>query len=351
MSWSSWLGLSLAIWVGQAARAAEDPRILVEHAQEARARGDLERSLGLLVHAIELDPHPVLIHNLARTYEDLGRYLEAREAYQRVMSDPRAPGEVRAKDAERVAELEGKCDRAWLAIETNELSGALWIDGHSPDRSVAEHPVAPGLRVVEIGEPGGRARLWFVEASLGRRTKVSLGVESETGQLVLGVPDEPGSTSPNRAETVIVDEYQLVTARPSSVSIPIGQHRVRARFTRGEVDLPVNVEAGREVIIKPSPLALSTTEAAGASTTVPFVILGSGVALTTLGVVLAVSAGSMRAEAAGLVGSDGFLDPYAYTRSRELEARATTSSTLGITALVAGVLLMSVAVPFISRNP
>lgn len=70
---------------------------LTQQALEARSAGELERSLELLLAAHELTDQPVLLFNLGKTYQELGRLSEAREYFRRYLDT--APS---ADDAETV---------------------------------------------------------------------------------------------------------------------------------------------------------------------------------------------------------------------------------------------------------
>ena len=106
---------------------------LFEQAERVYAAGDVERAVALLVEARALYPEPVLLYNLARAYETLGRLPDALDAYDRYLREaPDAPD--RGAIVARIAAIRQQlAERARLERERSRTSadggpGALpWV--------------------------------------------------------------------------------------------------------------------------------------------------------------------------------------------------------------------------------
>ena len=147
---------------------------LVNEAVKARNAGDLERTAAMLRQAIEVKPVPEMLNNLGSIYEDLGRYADAVEMYQKVVSNPGADGVLKRLDATRIELLTPKLDRAWLAIGSKAKDLKVFVDGAAADwRPGQEVPVKPGPAAVELATPDGkRTQVVFGNYEAGRRSAV-----------------------------------------------------------------------------------------------------------------------------------------------------------------------------------
>ncbi len=82
---------------------------LFEQAEAFYAAGELELAIQRLLEARELDGNPMLLYNLARCYEGLGRLEEAAAAYREYVDEaPDAP--ARAAIEQRITAIEGQLE-------------------------------------------------------------------------------------------------------------------------------------------------------------------------------------------------------------------------------------------------
>ncbi|MEC9071871.1 MAG: tetratricopeptide repeat protein [Myxococcota bacterium] len=158
---------------------------LVNEAVKARNAGDLERTAAMLRQAIEVKPVPEMLNNLGSIYEDLGRYADAVEMYQKVVSNPGADGVLKRLDATRIELLTPKLDRAWLAIGSKAKDLKVFVDGAAADwRPGQEVPVKPGPAAVELATPDGkRTQVVFGNYEAGRRSAVMVSLGKKVTEM------------------------------------------------------------------------------------------------------------------------------------------------------------------------
>ncbi|MBI4816440.1 MAG: hypothetical protein HY791_09280 [Deltaproteobacteria bacterium] len=336
----------------EALASPESARLLVERAQRARESGRLDESLTLLQQAIAEDPHPVLIHNLARLLEDLGRFRESVEAYSRVVRDVRAPPELRARDLASIDELGSKVTKAWMRISGGE---SVRLDGRvvhprrlAPLAAVQpdDEPVAPGVHAIELDlEPGAR-RLTFVDAIIGRRIDVDLSA-LRWGTLRI----------PSTVLELSVDGFVLL-GRLSKLLLTPGEHRIHAKLPKAELDVRLLISEAKETLLPDSvgtSLDLARVPSVEPpntpSSVLPFIALGAAAAAVLTGGIFSIKGAASRAEADRLVGPSGFLDSESFEKVRALENDAGASATLGGVLLLAGAATLGLGALLLALGP
>ena len=147
-------------WVPDAALAQEDrPAVaedareealdLFEQAEDRYREGDLAGAIELLTRARSLHPEPVLLYNLARAYEGLGRFEEALEAYRQYLveqPDARDRGAIERRITSLSEELEERrrLEAARHGEPGGARQGALGAPASSASRVSPIEPEADG---------------------------------------------------------------------------------------------------------------------------------------------------------------------------------------------------------------
>ncbi|MEL7372524.1 MAG: hypothetical protein AAFN74_26605 [Myxococcota bacterium] len=137
--------------------AAARARALFEQSETAFLKGDTTLARQLLKRAYALDPHPLLLYNLARVEEVDGQPAEALKNYQAYLRA--APDAVdRALVKKRVASLEAElAERAQRASDVLQYSGAPPRDplGIAARKEAEEQPnIAGPITLISIGTAG-----------------------------------------------------------------------------------------------------------------------------------------------------------------------------------------------------
>ena len=152
-------------WVPLAARAEDDREQaldLFEQAEDRYREGDLSGAIELLTRARTLHPEPVLLYNLARAYEGLGRFEEALEAYrQYLVEEPEARD--RGAIERRIASLSQELD------ERRRLEAATSARADAP--ADTRRPAAERAPVEPAASGGGP--LPFVITAVGAAALVA----------------------------------------------------------------------------------------------------------------------------------------------------------------------------------
>ena len=121
---------------GQAPSTTSDPALdLFEQSARAYREGRFEEAVEKLLEARKLKPEPVLLYNLARAYEALGRWEDAANAYTQYLDEEPGAADRRA--------IEGRI--ATLRTQAAELAAARRPETKPVDDR-APGPATPGLR-------------------------------------------------------------------------------------------------------------------------------------------------------------------------------------------------------------
>jgi hypothetical protein len=206
---------------------------LLEVALSARARDDASTSLACLSRAYTLEPSAGLLHNIARLFEDLGRYREAAEAYRRLVRDPTLDPALATADKARLEALSPKLTRAWLAPRL-EPDDELRLDGQ-PAQSGEELGVEPGTKSVEIRR-GARVYVLRVELTLGARRELRVPDAATSATVVLA----PGT------RTLTLDGRPLATPLEGlrELQVPAGSRTLSWTDDDAEQNRALTLTAG-----------------------------------------------------------------------------------------------------------
>jgi hypothetical protein len=146
-----------------ATRAQEEARALADRGFEAFTQGDYAEAIALFQQAEKLSHSPVVLSFLAQSYEVLGRLLEARSEYERIIADELgedAPVDfVKAQRRARrqLPLLEQRIPRLLLQIRgapAHEVK--VWLDGQVLASSKLGTSIAvnPGKRTLVLERKG-----------------------------------------------------------------------------------------------------------------------------------------------------------------------------------------------------
>lgn len=156
--------------------AAADPRALelVEQAARAREAGKLEQSLAFMREAYAIDPQPLLLNNVGAILEQLGRYAQAVETFEKVLASKDIPPELRELDEERVARLRPKLKSAYVFLEakTNPKLVLLMKGTTAANVEVAFAEPRPVELVAVYDRRQKSASFRFIELHLGSRATI-----------------------------------------------------------------------------------------------------------------------------------------------------------------------------------
>ncbi len=289
-------------------------------ALEARARGDTAASLACLSRAYTLEPSAGLLHNIARLFEDLGRYREAAEAYRRVVRSPSIDPAMAEADNARLAALLPRLERAWVRATLAAGSEAR-IEG-TPLTSQEERDLPPGTATVEV-RTGEVLDLQRVELAAGVRRELEL----------------PAPARPTAATVVIPAGTRALTLDGRPLATPLDEVR-QLRLDPGGYALSWRDGADREVrrVVQLGPgdtWSAGESEPSAALRAVPWIAGAAGLALAGGGAVLLGLAESDRRTIADAHTNDaGAIDGITLAEADRLDARAGDRTAVGVGLLV-----------------
>lgn len=168
------------------ARAAPEARLSVAPKEQARAlvvqgvselqAGDYLKALDLFQRAYALFPSPKILFNLGQVYRELGRIVDALDAYERFLREAAKDAESSLLDLARkqVVALKGKV--ATLLVPVEEPGGAIYVDGREVGITPMDVPyrVMPGTHAVEVRKVGFLSATANVTLAAGQRLVLPL---------------------------------------------------------------------------------------------------------------------------------------------------------------------------------
>lgn len=221
-------GLALLILLGAQPAMAQAPSANVDLAEEADLHfqqaidhyraGRFEKALEHLLRSNRLVPNRNVAFNIARCYEQLGRFDEAFRHYHDVLSaEPDPKGQANAREA--IARIQPRV--ALIEVETDPPGAQVFIDrqdlgsrGTSP-RTLA---LPPGPHTVIVTLDGYEsARVGPMTLETGARKKATMKLDRILGAVT--VRGQPAGA------TVRVDgQGEVLGTVPGEIALPPGQH-------------------------------------------------------------------------------------------------------------------------------
>lgn len=181
-----WPAVAVTVaWVAVAppVEAAPDPKKealkLISQGDALFRKGDYEGALAKYWKAYEAFPSPKILYPIAKTEEQLGRYLEAIGHYEQLLKEAgtELSGEVRSDAEHRIEEIEKKI--AIVSFEVRPDGTSISVDDVELGQAPLDHSVRlmPGAHKYSFSREGHKPLEMAVELSAGDRP-------AETIQLV-----------------------------------------------------------------------------------------------------------------------------------------------------------------------
>jgi hypothetical protein len=201
------LGFAIILTVMPRLAEAQDVDELVEQASAHFRAGEYVEAAELFGQAYELDPHPVLLYNRGRCFEQLGDPIRALELYHEALSidpDEQTAGAIRTKIdevegylIEHGVHLDGLPDETFLQLAkvsiTSLPDGAnVSIDGESFGACpIDELYMAPGQYRLEVSMEGYSTHQRRLDIEAGRNVTVHAGLR-RSEDVNAYIPPDPG---------------------------------------------------------------------------------------------------------------------------------------------------------------
>lgn len=183
-------GARLALAQDGAADAApseEDKALagqLYERASVAYSQGDYEQAIEWLERAYQLDPDPVILYNLGRSYEGAARLDKAQELLEIVEQNPATPDELRQRtrtDLKRIANLlAGTLQQGQLTVTTSPDRARLVIDGRVEGTTPFAGALPVGKHTILLQKDGYESIEQEITIEKGQTTGLELSLLSLT---------------------------------------------------------------------------------------------------------------------------------------------------------------------------
>lgn len=348
----------LLLWVAPSDARAQRERAqeLAGQAREAFEAGNYLEAAALFDEAFGFDPHPVILYNRARCYEELGDLARALELFQRARTldpSPSVDQELVAKIealvtqiVERGYRLEEADPAVFSQLATISITslpeGAEVLVG---DDLVGTTPVddlyiAPGTYSISISKEGYRPHLRSIEVAPGENVSIHAGLRREAA-ITEYVPPNPATievTGPRTGMEVYLDEDR-VGSTPLNRAVPPGSYRIRVTHPDFEDWIAfVELDSGvtRSVYADAERVEMDWEEEGWTAREWGFVTLGGAGALLTTGVIFGVIA---KADA------DRYHRNVDAPNRAEIRDSATSAATIAdISFAAAGVLAVTAAI-------
>ena len=301
-----WAAMALCAVAPQAALAQAAPtaqkeaqQLFEQGATHFRARR-FDKASEFFQRAYNIDPSPILLYNLARAAEEMGKADNAVGHYRAYLvryegAEDRAEVERRIRVLEAIIEA-SKPKPGRLFIEDLPQSATLMVDGAEPERPDDDGawPLEPGPHSVAVAAPGLEPWTMEVEVRSLEATRVHYGeglVPKLTRLFIDGAPVEA---------TVTIDGKPAPDRDgEGAYALPIGAHDLRVAVAdqpdwRHRVELAVGADARVQYTVETPPppppkdfvFGMSKREFAG------WTCVGAGTVSLAVGAVFGLSSAS-----------------------------------------------------------
>jgi hypothetical protein len=236
--------------------AVESARNLIAEARAARKAGNLEQTTILLLKAYELDPKIVLLNNLGKVYEEMGRFDLAYATYKRVVDNPTTSQELRALDKERMALIYDKLTATMIFVPPEVSWEQVWVNTKGyPMGSGIELSVPTGPLMVDIFDAKSTVLVRIdMDGPAGRRLvlndKLTKGLDKR-----FGVMSWDRATRKLKALTIDDVPVRASLTRAKGVQIAPGTYRIGLEWVgQPKTIVTVDITAGMLIELKPAPI-------------------------------------------------------------------------------------------------
>ncbi|GAB5546422.1 MAG: hypothetical protein SangKO_061820 [Sandaracinaceae bacterium] len=219
--WSVARMLSACLFVSASLASSASAQSDLEHAREVFERGTAyyeNQNYALALQAFQesydlLDGHPrqaLILFNVGRCYEELGRFRDARDAYQRYLREAADDAENRHQVEERLRELETRV----------EMDGGAARSARSVDTSEPESTDASVASTPEATDSGGSGLMTagIVVTAIGGAGLASFGIFGGLALGEYGTLESQCGGSCTDAEVSTLSTYNTV----ADVSLAVG---------------------------------------------------------------------------------------------------------------------------------
>jgi len=190
-------------------------RQLFRQGVDAVEQEDWEQGAYWFRRTLELRPSPAVAYNLAFALRHLGRFVEAMEHLQTVVSDPQAAGQVRRDAQVLLAEIEPLVGYLTVHVSGPERFDVTMNGNAYPGGQIgSEHAVDPGDHTLTLLVQGRELATASVHVGEADHAEVSLAPETPTPRMVAETDSErpPGLRPMDGAEEPIDEEPSVLTA-------------------------------------------------------------------------------------------------------------------------------------------
>lgn len=233
---------------------AQQAKALITQARAARKKGDLDRTAALLLRAFAIDPKPVLLNNLGKIYEEMGRYDLAYATYKRVVDDPNTSQKLRDLDKERMARIYEKLTATLVLVPNTVTWSQVWINSKGyPMGSGIELSVPTGPLMIDIFDSKSTVVVRIdVNGPAGRRLVLDHNLTKNLDQR-FGVMSWDRANRKLKAMSIDDVAVSASLVRAKGVQIAPGRYRVGLEWVgEPQTFVDVEVKAGMLIELKPN---------------------------------------------------------------------------------------------------
>jgi len=328
---------------------------LMGQAVRAKNAGNYEKCLEHLEQAFPLatdEDAPTILNNIGRIQELLGQYADAFATYSKVMNDSRTPADMKNVNAARLIAIQGKLNSAWLMGSLEPQSAQFWLAGEPltlDSDAEAEVEFVKGEGPLEGFDAEQKlASLRFLNLPLGLRSSVHEDLEAGAengGHLSLADVSRTGAE-------LSINGYTLKSdlASVNKVRLATGHYVLNfSNTTDTTKGLSFDLAAGDEVRLSDllanhrqemeaaASAAVAQRQSRSSGSVLPWILVGSGLALGGGGGYFMWKAAEERAKITGEADENNHVATLTRPQADEIKADADTYQMTGNVLVGVGV--------------
>ena len=325
----------------QDAQHAEAQALVEAGLKDARAKR-FDDAVVNFDKAFKLFPHADISHNLGRAQEELGRHIEAIDAFKRALDMD--PGYKYASDARaRISKLDETLRKTHGVVTFRSTPEAVSLTVEVAGEVFASLLTTPVTRYVPAGPFSVRAKkAGFVD--IEQKAEVALGADAVIDLLLRPVPKKGFLTVTADAEgaQVFVDGELIGAAPVEGYALSAGRHALKVKAPGRETfEASIEVSPNAEERVGATLALASVAEEGSSYGLVGGVLLGSGGGVAAIATTLWIFAAKKAEEARTAPNDTRWEEAKSSAKALEAGAWVSASAALGLLGTGAALLILS----------
>jgi len=240
------LTISVSVWtpspVAAQSRKARKAKKVFKQGQVFFEKGQYQEAATRFLKAFQIDPHPVIMYNVGRAYEEGGQLVKSLQSYRKAIGLKPSPTieqelTTKIKEVELFLRAEGVnvfdldnadwAPKARLTVVSDPSGAEVIVNGNRLGLTpVTNHLIPQGVATIEINRSGYQPEVRELTVIAGRSYTVSPELIEDNANALPSAYGMLVVTAPRRGLTVFVDREPVATTPMGELEVKVGDHTI-----------------------------------------------------------------------------------------------------------------------------